>query len=142
MGYRRCFFSGIVLFALICSEYADAQGFDFDNPNLDKPQEKKNGNDISLGSFGGLNLGVLFDVRYLVIGDHSPGTVIHVNELNITGNIGDNISILAEQLLPTSRLSGIEDEIGDDHGFVFPGLFKPLFNISDHDLIVINITLP
>ena len=110
---RRGIF-GIALFFLIWTSHAIAQGFDFENPNLDKPQEKKSGNDLQLGSFGGLNLGVLFDVRYLAIDGNSPGTLVHVNELNITGNIGDNISILAEQLLPTSRLSGIEDQIGDD----------------------------
>lgn len=112
-----------IFLALIVSSInlnnAHAQGFDFDSPNLDKPQEMKNTNDVSLGSFGGLNLGVLFDVRYMAIEGNSPGTIVHVNELNITGNIGDNISILAEQLLPTSRLSGIEDQVGDDHGFVY-----------------------
>lgn len=105
---------------LTFSVFAKAQGFDFDNPNLDKPavkSEKKS--DIALGDFGGLNLGVLFDVRYMAVGNNAPGTLIHVNELNITGNIGDNISILAEQLLPTSQQSGIEDQVGDDHGFVY-----------------------
>lgn len=96
-----------------------AQGFDFDNPNLDKPQESKNKTDLSLGAFGGLNFGLLFDVRYMMAGNNAPGTLVHVNELNITGNIGDNISLLAEQLLPTSRLAGSEDQIGDDHGFVY-----------------------
>jgi len=45
--------------------------------------------------------------------------MIHVDELVITANIGDNISILAEQLLPTSRLSGADDIIQDDHGFAY-----------------------
>lgn len=110
---------GIILFGFLISKYSNAQGFDFGSPNLDKPEGKKNGADISLGSYGKLNLGLLFDVRYLVISDNAPGSVIHVNELNITGNIGDNISILAEQLLPTSRLSGGEDQVGEDHGFVY-----------------------
>ncbi len=112
-----------VLFSFICERQAFAQGFDFDSPNLDKPKEKssdkKNTSDLSLGSFGGLNFGVLFDERYMAAGGNAPGTLIHVNESNITGNIGDNISILAEQLLPTSRLTGSEDQIGDDHGFVY-----------------------
>ena len=105
------------------ASHGQSQDFDFSKPNLDKPQEKKSANDIPLGSFGGLNLGVLFDVRYMTIGSNAPGTVVHVNELNITGNIGDNISILAEQLLPTSQLSGTDDQIGDDHGFVY-GIFS------------------
>lgn len=110
----------IIFFGIFCLNYANAQEFNFDSPNLDKPPEKSEKKaDISLGDFGGLNLGVLFDVRYMAVGSNAPGTVVHVNELNITGNIGDNISILAEQLLPTSLQSGLEDQIGDDHGFVY-----------------------
>lgn len=111
----------IIIFLSLCfSNIVRAQEFDFDNPNLDKPPEKtEKKSDIALGDFGGLNLGVLFDIRYMTVGNNAPGTVIHVNELNITGNIGDNISILAEQLLPTSLQSGLEDQVGDDHGFVY-----------------------
>ena len=109
----------IVSLMMILTCFAEAQEFDFESPNLDRPQEKKPSSDIPLGSFGGLNLGVLFDLRYMSIGGNSPGTLIHVNELNITGNIGDNISVLAEQLLPTSRLTGLEGQVGDDHGFVY-----------------------
>lgn len=120
---RNNFLAPTLLFCLLFSffnlNHAYSQALDFEAPNLDKPQEGKNKNDVSLGSFGGLNFGVLFDVRYMVTGDNAPGTIVHVNELNITGNIGDNISILAEQLLPTSRLSGSEDQTGDDHGFVY-----------------------
>ena len=117
---KSLFISGIMLIGFCFSNSVKAQEFDFDNPNLDKPAEKNTKkNDISLGDFGGLNLGVLFDVRYMTTGTNAPGTVIHVNELNITGNIGDNISILAEQLLPTSLQSGLEDQVGDDHGFVY-----------------------
>ncbi len=100
-----------------------AEGLDLSNPNLDQAPEKKSSGDVPLGSFGNLNFGVLFDIRYMDAGDNAPGAVVHVNELNITGNIGDHISILAEQLLPTSRLSGSEDQIGDDHGFVY-GIFS------------------
>ena len=110
----------LFFFSLYFSNSSQAQEFDFDSPNLDKSApatDKKS--DISIGEFGGLNLGLLFDIRYMAVGDNAPGTVIHVNELNITGNIGDNISILAEQLLPTSLQSGLEDQIGDDHGFVY-----------------------
>ncbi len=41
---------------------------------------------------------------------------IHVAELFMTTNIGDSISILAEQLLVTSPMG---DTIGQDHGFVY-----------------------
>lgn len=116
---KRLFLFGVILLGACFSNYGQAQEFDFESPNLGKPPEKEAKNDIPLGSFGGLNLGVLFDVRYMAVGANAPGTVVHVNELNITGNIGDNISILAEQLLPTSILSGVEDQVGDDHGFVY-----------------------
>ena len=109
------FISALILFSF----KVFSQELNLDSPNLDKPQEKTNKNDISLGSFGGLNLGVLFDERYMAAGNNAPGSLIHVNELNITGNIGDNISLLAEQLLTTSHLSGIDDQVGDDHGFVY-----------------------
>ncbi|MBY0415851.1 MAG: hypothetical protein K2Q18_16890, partial [Bdellovibrionales bacterium] len=117
------FISRLAVVFLICHNIAYGQQLDFDSPNIDKPQEKKKVNDISLGELGGLNFGLLFDERYMVVGKNSPGTVVHVNELNITGNIGENISILAEQLLPTSRLAGSEDQTGDDHGFVY-GIFS------------------
>ncbi len=105
--------------AMFWSSFAVAQNLDLSNPNLGEAPEKKSAGDVPLGSFGNLNLGVLFDIRYMDAGDNAPGAVVHVNELNITGNIGDHISVLAEQLLPTSRLSGSEDQIGDDHGFVY-----------------------
>ncbi len=118
---------GVFLIGSFFANSVNAQGFDFTDPKIDKaPAKEAKKDDIPLGSFGGLNLGVLFDLRYMTVGSNAPGTVIHVNELNITGNIGDNISILAEQLLPTSLLSGSEDQIGDDHGFVY-GIFS---NIS------------
>ena len=117
MKYNKILIS--ILLSMIITTMARAQAFDFETPTLDKPEEKKPASDIPLGSFGGLNLGVLFDLRYMSVGGNSPGTLIHVNELNITGNIGDHISVLAEQLLPTSRLTGIEGQVGDDHGFVY-----------------------
>ncbi|OYZ23577.1 MAG: hypothetical protein B7Y39_04535 [Bdellovibrio sp. 28-41-41] len=116
---KRLYVLIIILFGTCLSNFTLAQEFDFSSPNLDKQSDKKSKDDIPLGSFGALNLGILFDVRYMTVGTNAPGTVVHVNELNITGNIGDNISILAEQLLPTSILSGIEDQVGDDHGFVY-----------------------
>ena len=124
---KKLFVLALFLSGSFFAKSVSAQGFDFSDPKIDKaPAKEAKKDDISLGSFGGLNLGVLFDLRYMKVGPNAPGTVIHVNELNITGNIGDNISILAEQLLPTSLLSGVEDQIGDDHGFVY-GIFS---NIS------------
>lgn len=93
--------------------------FDFESPELGAPTEEERPGDIALGSFGSLSFGGLFDVRYISAGEGTPGTMIHVDELVLTANIGDNISILAEQLLPTARLAGLENVIGDDHGFVY-----------------------
>lgn len=74
----------------------------------------------SLGPFSNINIGGLLDYRYIpaprTTTSGSGFLVIHVNELFISTNIGENISILAEQLLLTS-----ENEIaaGQDHGFVY-----------------------
>ena len=118
---KRLIILTVMFFSFCFSNFAAAQGFDLESPNLDKPAEKKETkkDDIGIGDFGGLNFGVLFDVRYMAVGNNAPGTVVHVDELNITGNIGDNISLLVEQLLPTSQQSGLEDQIGDDHGFAY-----------------------
>jgi hypothetical protein len=93
------------------------QGFaqlDLESPDLGAaPQTEQQ------GSFANINLGGLLDVRYMSVGNRAPGMMIHVDELVVTANIGNNISILAEQLLPTSRLSGADDVIQDDHGFVY-----------------------
>lgn len=71
----------------------------------------------SLGPFTNINLGGTLDYRFLIpTNGDSPSLGIHVNELFITTNIGDNISILAEQLLLTSDL---ETVVGQDHGFVY-----------------------
>lgn len=71
----------------------------------------------SLGPFTNINLGGTLDYRFLVpTNGDSPSLGIHVNELFLTTNIGDNITILAEQLLLTSDL---ETVVGQDHGFVY-----------------------
>ncbi len=71
----------------------------------------------SLGPFTNINLGGTLDYRFLVpTNGDSPSLGIHVNELFLTTNIGDNITVLAEQLLLTSDL---ETVVGQDHGFVY-----------------------
>lgn len=70
-----------------------------------------------VGPFGNLNIGGTLDYRFPIpTNGDSPSLGIHVNELFLTTNIGDNISILAEQLLLTSDL---ETLVGQDHGFVY-----------------------
>ena len=74
----------------------------------------------SLGPFSNLNFGGLIDYRYIPAPRTSTAgagfLVIHVNELFVSTNIGEHISILAEQLLLTS---GQETTVGQDHGFVY-----------------------
>lgn len=71
----------------------------------------------SVGPFSNLNIGGTLDYRFLIpTNGDSPSLGIHVNELFVTTNIGDNIAILAEQLLLTSDL---ETVVGQDHGFVY-----------------------
>lgn len=62
--------------------------------------------------FGGTIDNRLFFPKDMLTGMY----MIHVNELFITTNIGDHISILAEQLLLTSDLG---TTVGQDHGFVY-----------------------
>jgi hypothetical protein len=113
MSRARMAWGSVLILSLALAEQGFAQ-LDLESPKLAAPPAKE-----EKSSFGNINFGGLFDVRYMAVGDRAPGTMIHVDELVITANIGDNISILAEQLLPTSRLSGADDVIQDDHGFVY-----------------------
>lgn len=88
--------------------------FDFESPELAAPLVKEEG--LRVGPVSNINFGGLLDMRYIVPEGSAGGMVIHVDELVITANIGDNISLLAEQLLPTSVLESV---VGDDHGFVY-----------------------
>lgn len=92
----------------------EATIFDFESPELAAPPTEDEG--LRLGPISNINFGGLFDVRYVTSGNDPGGMVIHVDELVITANIGDNISLLAEQLLPTSVLESV---VGDDHGFIY-----------------------
>ncbi|MBI5743582.1 MAG: hypothetical protein HY952_03450 [Elusimicrobia bacterium] len=98
---------------------ASAQ-FNFDSPSLGEETPAKEAKAAAApGAVSNISFGGLFDVRYMALGGNAPGAMVHVDELVVTANIGDNISILAEHLLPTSRLAGADDIIQDDHGFVF-----------------------
>ncbi|MBI5197208.1 MAG: porin [Nitrospirae bacterium] len=109
----------VAMAILLETHWAGAQteneegGLQLETPALAPPPPTAPG----LGPFTNINLGGTLDYRFLILtnGD-SPSLGIHVNELFITTNIGDNISILAEQLLLTSDL---ETVVGQDHGFVY-----------------------
>lgn len=98
-------------------EKREEETLKLDEPALAPPPK---GEAPSLGPFSNINIGGLLDYRYIpgprTVSTGSAFLVIHVNELFISTNIGENISILAEQLLITS---GRESEVGQDHGFVF-----------------------
>ena len=71
----------------------------------------------SAGPFSNIVLGGTLDYRFLFPKDMRRGMfMIHVNELFVTTNIGNHLSILAEQLLLTSDLGST---VGQDHGFVY-----------------------
>jgi len=73
------------------------------------------GKGLSIGPVSNINFGGLLDLRYIASSDNKAGNlVIHVNELVVSANVTDNISLLLEQLLPTSELISL---VGDDHGF-------------------------
>ncbi len=84
--------------------------------DTESPQEEKasKGKGLSLGPITNINFGGLLDLRYMIADTDAGNVVIHVNELVISANVTDNISLLVEQLLPTSELISL---VGDDHGF-------------------------
>jgi hypothetical protein len=87
-----------------------------EQPSLAPPPKEE----ARFGPFSNINFGGLLDYRYIpgprTLSTGAGFLVIHVNELFVSTNIGDNISILAEQLLITS---GRESTVGQDHGFVY-----------------------
>ncbi len=97
-------------------EKQEEETLQLEKPSLAPPPKEP----VSLGPFSNINVGGLLDYRYIpgprTATSGSAFLVIHVNELFISTNIGDNISILAEQLLITS---GRESVVGQDHGFVY-----------------------
>ncbi|MEO6666721.1 MAG: hypothetical protein ABIO65_08135 [Nitrospiria bacterium] len=98
----------------MAQQKAEEEGLQLDSPTLAPAPAPVS---PSLGPFGNLNVGGALDYRFMIpTNGDSPSLGIHVNELFVTTNIGDNITILAEQLLLTSDL---ETVVGQDHGFVY-----------------------
>ncbi|MCI0529513.1 MAG: hypothetical protein L0Y56_18895, partial [Nitrospira sp.] len=93
------------------------QTLQLEEPTLAPPPKEE---PLSLGPISNITIGGLLDYRYIpgprTLSTGKSFLVIHVNELFISANIGENISILAEQLLITS---GRESVVGQDHGFVY-----------------------
>lgn len=100
--------------AALAQQKADEEGLQLESPTLAPAPAPAS---LNVGPFGNLNIGGTLDYRFLIpTNGDSPSLGIHVNELFVTTNIGDNIAILAEQLLLTSDL---ETVVGQDHGFVY-----------------------
>lgn len=95
-----------------------AGGLNLDTPQLGSPPAGSGGGGAAPGAgTGGIVFGGTLDYRFLFPKEMPKGMyMIHVNELFITTNIGDHISILAEQLLVTSETTS---SVGLDHGFVY-----------------------
>ena len=88
----------------------------FEAPDLGPPPS---GTDkgLTAGPFSNIVFGGALDYRFVFPKEMPEGMfMVHVNELFITTNIGDHISVLAEQLLLTSELGTV---VGQDHGFVY-----------------------
>jgi hypothetical protein len=91
-------------------------GLGFDTPELGPPPTSADSG-FSVGPLTNVVVGGTLDYRFLFPKEMPEGMfMVHVNELFVTTNIGDNISILAEQLLLTSDLA---TSVGQDHGFVY-----------------------
>lgn len=96
----------------------EAGGLNLDTPQLGSPPASSGGGGAAPGGgTGSIVFGGTLDYRFLFPKEMPKGMyMIHVNELFITTNIGDHISILAEQLLLTSETTS---SVGLDHGFVY-----------------------
>jgi len=107
---------------MIAQNTPHEEELDLDAPALEAAPLEQG---TSIGPFSNINFGGTLDYRFLFGGPDGLSVprksngdfMIHVNELFLTTNIGDNISILAEQLLVTSDI-GVS-EVGQDHGFVY-----------------------
>ncbi len=92
----------------------DKTSLNFESPELGVGASA--GQPKSLGPLNNINLGGTFDSRFLKPNGGKGELDIHVNELFLTATVGDNISILAEQLLLPSEQSSV---VGQDHGYVY-----------------------
>ena len=99
---------------------SSSETLNLETPKIDPKKEEG----VNVGPFSNLNLGGALDMRLYLprIGGPTEGHMgfgsfdIHVAELFLTTNIGEHISVLAEQLLVTSPMGST---IGQDHGFVY-----------------------
>ena len=108
-----------------------SQGLNLEAPSLEAAPVEAS----SVGPFSNLNFGGALDIRLYLPRRGGPtdehvgfaALDIHVSELFLTTNIGDHISILAEQLLVTSPMGST---VGQDHGFVY-AIFSSIAGLPD-----------
>jgi hypothetical protein len=92
------------------------KGLNFESPDLGPPPANTD-KGLTVGPLSNVVFGGTLDYRFLFPKEMPEGMfMIHVNELFVTTNIGDHISVLAEQLLLTSDLG---TSVGQDHGFAY-----------------------
>ena len=106
-------FFGLLITLFLSPVYAQST-LDLDNPEIgpsSKPTDK-----ISIGPVQNISFGGAFDARFVAPDNQKSEWLIHVNELVMTATIGDNISVLAEQLLPTTEQVSA---VGQDHGYAY-----------------------
>jgi len=82
--------------------------------DLDQKEPAADTKGLSVGPITNINFGGLLDLRYIASDGDAPNLMIHVNELVVSANVTDNISLLLEHLLPTTKLTSL---VEDDHGF-------------------------
>lgn len=106
--------------------------FDFSSPDL----ELGGGDDFAEEeSSGGINFGGTLDSRFRAFDNGDvPGSTVHINELVLTTNIGENISFLGEWLLQSSDFV---NNVGDDHGFAY-AIFSNLPKLPKNSAIKVG----
>ena len=108
--------------------------FDFSSPDL----ELGGGDDFGgeEESAGGLNFGGTLDSRFRTFGNGGdiPGSIVHINELVLTTNIGEHISFLGEWLLQSNDFV---NNVGDDHGFAY-AIFSDIPNLPKNSAIKVG----
>lgn len=131
-SYQAGFVQKTLLAQLGASDSASpSQALNLEAPNLEAAPLEAG----STGAFSDLNFGGALDLRLYLPQRGGPtdrhlgmgAFDIHVSELFLTTNIGDHISILAEQLLLTSPMGST---VGQDHGFVY-AIFSSIPGLPD-----------
>ncbi|MBS1985397.1 MAG: hypothetical protein JST16_14625 [Bdellovibrionales bacterium] len=129
-----------LLIAQSTPQAAPSEGLNLDAPSIDAKKDEG----ANLGPLSNINFGGALDMRLYLPKPGGPTDAhlgmgyfdIHVSELFLTTNIGDHISVLAEQLLVTSPMG---NTIGQDHGFVY-AIFSSIPGLPENMAIKVGRT--